>query len=236
MDPLPRRAAWRLDRRPLGYREAWDLQRRLERKRSVHAIPDTLLLTEHPPVFTLGRRTPARHLPGGAGALRRAGASVVVTDRGGDVTFHGPGQLVAYPILDLTAWKKDVHAYLRALEAVAIRTAAAFGVEAERREGFTGVWRGGPRPRKLASIGVRVSRWIATHGLALNVSTDLSWFSRIVPCGIEGCRMTSLEAESGRSLGLGAVADALASAFSEVFRRDLVPAPAGGLAEGERVG
>ena len=132
------------------------------------------------------------------------GAEVIETDRGGDVTFHGPGQLVAYPIVHLAGWKKDVHAYLRALEAAAIETAAWFGTAATRREGLTGVWCCAEgAPRKLASIGVRVSRWVASHGLAFNVTTDLGWFSHIVPCGIRDSATTSLELETGRSLTCG---------------------------------
>ena len=184
-----------------------------------------LLLTEHPPVFTLGRVARAEHLLTSIEQLREEGAEVVTTDRGGDVTFHGPGQLVVYPVFDLAGWKKDVHAYLRALEAVAIRTAASFGVPAARHQGFTGAWCGGAERRKLASIGVRVSRWVATHGLALNVSTDLRWFRRIVPCGIAECRVTSLEAETGRRLTLDRVADRLAEVFSDVFERQLTRAP-----------
>ena len=224
---------WRLDRRPLEYREAWKLQRRLEALRRRREVPDVLLLTEHPPVFTLGRRTPAENLLSSAAQLRREGAAVMVTDRGGDVTFHGPGQLVAYPVFDLGGWKKDVHAYLRALEAAAIETAARFGVEARRRAGFTGVWCGVGAPRKLAAIGVRVSRWIATHGLALNANTELSWFSRIIPCGIGGCRVTSLEEESGRPLPMERVADAFAEAFAAEFDRKPIPVPNGAVPAAE---
>ena len=212
-------AAWRLDRRPLGYRAAWALQRELVSRRQRDEIPDLLLLTEHPPVFTLGRTARREHL---LGDPARLGAEVVETDRGGDVTFHGPGQLVAYPILDLAGWRKDVHAYLRALEAVGIGAAARCGVEACRREGFTGAWCGA---RKLASIGVRVTRWVASHGVAINVTTDLEWFERIVPCGIRGSAPTSLEAETGRPLTMDTVADRVADAFAAVFGRRLTKAP-----------
>ena len=219
---------WRLDRRPLGYREAWALQRELQRRRQADRIPDVLLLTEHPPVFTLGRAARREHLLADPARLAREGAEVVETDRGGDVTFHGPGQLVAYPIVALSAWRKDVHAYLRLLEAAVIRAAAAFGVPAERRPGLTGVWRArlpdGP-PRKLASIGVRVSRWVTSHGAALNANTDLRWFDRIVPCGIRGAEATSLAAELGRPVSPDAVADAFAAAFADELGRGLSPAP-----------
>ena len=142
------------------------------------------------------------------------------------MTFHGPGQLVAYPIVHLAGWKKDVHAYLRALEAAAIETAAWFGTAATRREGLTGVWCcAGGAPRKLASIGVRVSRWVASHGLALNVTTDLGWFSHIVPCGIRDSATTSLELETGRSLTVDAVADRLAITLAGVMGRRIAAAP-----------
>ncbi len=217
---------WRLDLRPLSYRHAWDLQRDLVERRQRDEIPDVLLLTEHPPVFTLGKSAHREHLLEPPAQLAGRGAEVIETDRGGDVTFHGPGQLVAYPIVHLGGWKKDVHAYLRALEGAAIETAAWFGTTASRRTGLTGVWcGGGGAPRKLASIGVRVSRWVASHGLAFNVTTDLGWFSHIVPCGIRDSGTTSLEIETGRSPSLDAVADRLASSFADIFGRQIIPAP-----------
>ena len=219
---------WRLDLRPLGYRAAWDFQRALVERRQRDEIPDVLLLTEHPPVFTLGKSAHRENLLEPPEQLAGRGAEVVETDRGGDVTFHGPGQLVAYPIVHLAGWKKDVHAYLRALEAAAIETADWFGAAASRREGLTGVWcSAGGAPRKLASIGVRVSRWVASHGLAVNVTTDLGWFSHIVACGIRDSAVTSLEAETGRPLSVDAVADRLAASVADVLDRRLVPAPDG---------
>lgn len=195
-------------------------------RRQRDEIPDVLLLTEHPPVFTLGKSAHRENLLEPPEALAGRGAEVVETDRGGDVTFHGPGQLVAYPIVHLGGWQKDVHAYLRALEAAAIETAARFGAAAFRRAGLTGVWCGaGGAPRKLASIGVRVSRWVASHGLAFNVSTDLGWFAHIVACGIHGAETTSLEAETGRPLSLDPVADRLAASFANVLGRRLAAAP-----------
>jgi len=217
---------WRLDLRPLGYRAAWDFQRTLVERRQRDEIPDVLLLTEHPPVFTLGKSADHENLLEPPEALTGRGAEVVETDRGGDVTFHGPGQLVAYPIVHLGAWKKDVHAYLRALEAAAIQTAAWFGAAATRREGLTGVWcTTGGAPRKLASIGVRVSRWVASHGLALNVTTDLGWFSHIVACGIRDATATSLALETGRPVSVDTAADRLAASFADVLGRRIVPAP-----------
>lgn len=217
---------WRLDLRPLGYRAAWEFQRELVVRRQREEIPDVLLLTEHPPVFTLGKTADRSHLLEAPSRLAARGAEVIETDRGGDVTFHGPGQLVAYPIVHLARWKKDVHAYLRALEAVAIETAARFGAVASRRDGLTGVWCcAGGRPRKLASIGVRVSRWVASHGLAVNVTTNLGWFSHIVPCGIRNAGTTSLAVETGRPLSLDVVADRVAISFAGVLNRRIVPAP-----------
>lgn len=215
---------WRLDRRPLAYDDGVLLQRELVRRRQRREIPDVLVLTEHPPVFTLGRRARSEHLLESEGRLRAAGAEVRPTERGGDVTFHGPGQLVVYPIFDLAAWRKDLHAYLRALEGVVIEAAADLGVRAGRRPGLTGAWCG---ERKLAAIGVRVSQWVASHGAALNVNTDLRWFSRIVPCGIAECEVTSLAREAGREVPLDRAADRVAAAFARRFGRRLTLAPPG---------
>ena len=230
---------WRLDRRPLDYRTAWALQRDLLRRRQAGEIPDVVLLTEHPPVYTLGRTARREHLL--FDASRRAGgmgaAEVVETDRGGDVTFHGPGQLVAYPIVALASWKKDVRAWLRLLEAAVIRAAADFGVPAGRRPGVTGVFclpgagaadpAGATPPRKLAAIGVRVSRWVTSHGVAVNANTDLRWFDRIVPCGLREVRTTSLAAELGRPVVMERLAEALAAAVAAELGRELRPAPKG---------
>ncbi len=219
---------WRLDHRPLEYADALRLQRELVRRRRRGDVPDVLLLTEHPPVFTLGTTSSPEHLLEPEARLRADGAEVCATDRGGDVTFHGPGQLVVYPIVDLAAWKRDLHAYLRALEAVVIAAAAGCGVRAQRRAGLTGVWCGAPGDeRKLASIGVRVSRWVASHGAAVNVTTDLDWFSRIVPCGIRDCRVTSIEVETGARRSLDEMADRVAAAFRREFGRRETPAPSG---------
>ena len=230
---------WRLDRRPLDYRAAWALQRDLLLRRQAGEIPDVLLLTEHPPVFTLGRLARREHLlfdAAGPGVLP-AGAEVIETDRGGEVTFHGPGQLVAYPIVALSAWKKDVRAWLRLLEAAVIRAAAEFGVPAGRRPGLTGVWLppdadegregAGRPPRKLAAIGVRVSRWVTSHGVAVNANTDLRWFDRIVPCGLRDAETTSLAAELGCPVEMARLADALAAAVAAELGRELQPAPSG---------
>jgi lipoate-protein ligase B len=177
------------------YAEALAWQRRLAEDRIARHLPhDLLLLLEHPPVITLGRTAHGPHV------LRPDGIDVVEVERGGDVTYHGPGQLVGYPIIDLTGLKPDLHWYLRTLEQALITGLVELGITAERRPGFTGVWTGG---RKIASIGIHVKRWVTWHGFALNVTTDLAAFDRIVPCGIAGVRMTSVERERGLEQGAG---------------------------------
>jgi lipoyl(octanoyl) transferase len=171
------------------YGEALDCQRQLAEDRIAGRLDhDVLLLLEHPPVVTLGRASHAAHL------LETAGVEVFEVERGGDVTFHGPGQLVGYPILDLRAYKQDLHWYLRTLEQALIEALAILNIPAERNPGYTGVW---TRGKKIASIGVHVKQWVTWHGFALNVATDLADFDRIVPCGIEGVEMTSVERETG---------------------------------------
>jgi lipoyl(octanoyl) transferase len=209
----------------VSYDDGLKLQAQLVEERRSGAIPDTLLLLEHPPVITLGVKTRQgpKHIVATAEQLDHEGVTVHETGRGGDVTYHGPGQLVGYPILDLAAEgniRKDVHRYVRDLEEVLIRTAASFGIEATRVEGLTGVWVGPPgREEKLAAIGVRISRWITSHGFALNVSTDLSHFNLIVPCGIVDHGVTSLEKLLGRAVTLAEAEDAAETAFRSVFAR-----------------
>ena len=176
------------------YAEALEWQRSLAQARIERRLPhDMLLLLEHPPVVTFGRNSQATHL------LRPAGVDVFEVERGGDVTFHGPGQLVGYPIIDLTGYKQDLHWYLRTLEQALIGALSMLGIPAERNPGYTGVWTQG---RKIASIGIHVKQWVTWHGFALNVTTDLAHFDRIVPCGIPGVEMTSVERELGGSEGL----------------------------------
>ena len=177
-------------------------------------MEDCLLLVEHPPVITLGRGAKRTHLLGDEELLRARGVEVWETERGGDVTFHGPGQLVGYPILDLTRHGKDLHRYMRKLEEVLIRTLEIYGIQAERRAGQTGVW---VRGDKIASIGVHVSRWVSRHGFALNVSPDLSAFDLIVPCGLTGIRMTSMAALLNQEVLVQAVAKVVADQFALVF-------------------
>ena len=209
----------RLDIRRLGeisYEDGLILQAKLVEERRAGAIPDTLLLLQHPPVITLGvktRRGP-NHIVASEETLAGAGVTVHETGRGGDVTYHGPGQLVGYPILDLAPDRKDVHIYVRDIEEVLIRTAAAFGVEAKRVPGLTGVWVGPDgREEKLAAIGIRISRWITSHGFALNVSTNLDHFNLIVPCGIVDRQVTSLEKLLGRTVTIAEAERAVEQAF-----------------------
>ena len=208
------------------YRDAWELQRSLAAAVSQGAIPETVLLLEHPPVVTLGRRAAVDelHVPEGAPV------EVVETDRGGKSTYHGPGQLVCYPILDLKAHGKDVKRYVRDLEEALIRTLAAFGLEGGRVDGLTGVWLQSP-PRKIASIGVHISRWVTTHGYALNVDLDPAPFTDwITACGLEDAAFTTMARELGRPLPVDEARPAAAAALEEVFGLafEEVPAEAGG--------
>ncbi len=203
------------------YREAWTLQRAMAAQRLADAIPDTLLLLEHPPTLTLGRSADPAHLLASPEMLERAGVAVVETDRGGDVTYHGPGQLVGYPILNLRAapHQPDLHAYLRDLEKTLIRALAVYGVTAGRFPGLTGVWTqlDTPHPIKIAAIGIKTSRWITTHGFALNVCPNLAHFDLIVPCGIRDYGVTSLSRLLNRDITVEEVRPAVQTAFAEVF-------------------
>lgn len=199
----------------MPYAEALDVQEEAVKARRAGEIPDTLFLVEHPHVITLGSSSHPEHVLVDADERARKGIELFDTGRGGDVTYHGPGQLVAYPILDLKPDRKDLHAYLRDLEGVVIDVVASYGVAAERSEGQTGVWTAGG---KIAAIGVRVSSgWITSHGLALNVGTDLSYFGTIVPCGIADRDVTSLERELGREVPVAEVRDVLVEAFCGRF-------------------
>ncbi len=235
------------------YEEALVAQRWLEDARQEGEAPDTLLLLEHPPVYTRGRRATEEELPMRREWYEMQGIEVHDTDRGGRVTYHGPGQLVAYPIVSLKPYDDDVHEYVRRLERVAIESLADHDVEATTIEGLTGVWtgqgppdrrarnrpippvsspslEGGGRARKIGSIGVHVSRGVTTHGLAINVNNDLQPFEWVVPCGIDDCRVTSLSRELGAEQDLAAFADTVAARYGEVFERtpvDTEPAALG---------
>ncbi len=201
----------------VAYGAGLELQQQLVAERQAGRIPDQLLLLEHDPVFSLGRNARPEHVLFPAELLRGRGYDVFETGRGGDVTYHGPGQLVGYPILDLAPDRRDVHRYVRDLEEVMIRTCADYGVQAQRVAGLTGTWVG---QDKIGAIGVRISRWVTSHGFAFNVTTDLSAFDLIVPCGIRGRGVTSLERLLGRAVPLAEVGDRLARHFAAVFERD----------------
>jgi lipoate-protein ligase B len=196
------------------YAEAWDLQKQLFTARSEGKIGDVLLLTEHEPVYTLGKGANENHVLAGAAELQSRHIDLHHIDRGGDVTFHGPGQLVGYPILDLNGFYLDVHRYLRDLELVLMGTLEAYNIPAERSEGYTGVW---TRGEKIAAIGVKMQRWITMHGFALNISTDLSYFERIIPCGIFHKGVTSMEQASGTPMNVDEVAGVVVAQFESVF-------------------
>lgn len=205
------------------YEAAWREQDALVAKRIAQEIPDTLVFTEHDPVYTVGLRSGAdQNLVWDPAHLAREGIEVVKSNRGGDITYHGPGQIVGYPIVDLSP-RKDLHEYLRFLEEIMIDTVGTFGLIATRREGKTGIWVG---TRKVAAIGVAVRRWVAYHGFALNVNPDLSHFQGIVPCGISATEgtVTSLQAELGRSIELAEVRAALEHAFKTRLPAFLTPA------------
>ena len=209
----------------IGYTEAWALQKRLVAARKAGAIEDVLLLCEHPHVITLGRNGNRGHLLASEHVLKQKGVELHATDRGGDVTYHGPGQLVGYPILNLGAIRRDVVWYVRMLEEAMIRATAEFGVSAERLEGRTGIWvRNNIAEEKLAAIGVHISRWVTSHGFAYNVSTDLRYFDLIVPCGIADREPTSLEKILGRGIEPKEAAPPLIRHFGEVFGLEMKPA------------
>lgn len=212
------RELWVVNLGTVPYEEALELQRELARERISGAIPqDMLLLLEHPPVVTLGRSAKSKNLVASADFLASRGVELFEVERGGDVTFHGPGQLVGYPIIDLKRHRMDLHWYLRQIEQALIDTLAEYSISAERNTGFTGVW---TNRRKIASIGVHVRDWVTWHGFALNVTTDLSYFDLIIPCGIEGVTMTSIEREV-KNLGsalkpsaVGGLTDVSSAAFA----------------------
>src|SRR5512133_2577151 len=216
------RGAYLLDLDRVPYKEAWDLQRALAGALSQGSIPDTVIFLEHPPVVTLGRRTDEQelHVPPGAEV------EVVETDRGGKSTYHGSGQLVCYPILDLERHGKDVKKYVRDLEEALIRTLTLLGIEATRLDGLTGVWLQRP-PRKIASIGVHISRWVTTHGYALNVDLDPAPFTEwITACGLEDAAFTTIARELGRPVAVEEVRPLARAALGEVFGLELDDLPA----------
>jgi lipoyl(octanoyl) transferase len=208
----------------IAYEPAFDLQRRLVAARKSGAIPDVLLLCEHPHVITLGRNGHSENLLASEHLLRQMGVEFHATDRGGDITYHGPGQIVGYPILNLAEIRRDVAWYVRQLEVAMIRATAEFGITGVRKEGMTGVWvetADGAEPEKLAAIGVHLSRWVTSHGFAYNVSTDLRYFDLIVPCGIPDKRATSLERLLGRTVQREEVVPRIVAHLGEVLGREM---------------
>jgi lipoyl(octanoyl) transferase len=204
----------------LNYSEALGIQQTIASERKLGLGCDHLLFVEHPHVVTIGRNGREENLLASEAALKARGIELFESDRGGDVTYHGPGQLVAYPIMDLREWKRDVGAFVRGIEQVLIDTLAGFGIEAQRIPKLTGVW---VDDAKIAAIGVHLSRWVSTHGLALNVTTDLSYFQYIVPCGLTK-PVTSMAALGVRP-GMEAVKASLANRFQKVFDFELQPVP-----------
>lgn len=205
------------------YENGMKLQQKLVEMRQNDEIPDQLLLLEHPPVITLGRGGDAANLLASSDVLKAERVRFFETTRGGDITYHGPGQVVGYPILHLGEGHRDVRRYVTKLEEVLIRTVAEYGITAERAEGKRGIWVGN---NKIAAIGVRLARWVTSHGFALNVTTNLDHFRLITPCGLRGTGVTSIERETGRAVPLDEVRAVVAKHFAEIFQRALIPRPA----------
>jgi lipoyl(octanoyl) transferase len=217
----PEKICWVVDVGLIPYGPACALQRELVEARKAGAIPDVLLLCEHPHVITLGRAGKRDNLRAGERLLARMNVEFHDTDRGGDITYHGPGQIVGYPILDLAQHRRDIRWYVEQLEELMIRATADFGLAAHRSEANHGVWLDGPADEeKLAALGVHLSRWVTSHGFAYNVATDLSYFDLIVPCGVAGKRPTSLERALGRAVPIDEVRERLVAHFASVFARE----------------
>jgi lipoyl(octanoyl) transferase len=225
---------WTVRAGTVAYDEARRAQKALEAARLAGEVPDLALVLEHPPVYTKGRRTSPAELPMGEQWYRMQGIEVTETDRGGRVTYHGPGQLVVYPIISLRELAKpdDVHAFVSSMERAMIAALGDWGIEAGLFEGLTGVWVGSDRPpsgdaRKIGSIGIHVNRGVTTHGLAINVNNDLQPFEWVVPCGIEAVRMTSVSRELGGEQDFDAFATSMVARLAEVYGRELVERPPG---------
>ncbi len=190
----------------MDYQEAWDLQKEILNLRVDEKVNDVLFLLEHPHTYTLGKVADKKNLIGSEDYLHENKISVFDIDRGGDITYHGPGQIVGYPIIDLKKWKKDTHKYLRSLEEVIIKTCADYGLKGLRDSKYTGVW---IEDKKIAAIGIKVSRWVTMHGFAFNINTDLDFFSGIIPCGIADKGVTSLKNELNKSIDISEVKEKL---------------------------
>ncbi len=198
----------------IDYHEAWDLQKEILAMRVDEKINDVLFLLEHPHTYTLGKVADKRNLIGSVDYLMQNKISVFDIDRGGDITYHGPGQIVGYPIIDLKKWKQDTHRYLRSLEEVIIKTCSEYGLKGARDSKYTGVWIG---DKKIAAIGIKVSRWVTMHGFAFNINTDLDFFSGIIPCGIVDKGVTSLKNELSKSIDISEVKEKLVNNFKNIF-------------------
>ena len=233
VDPSPRasRSCIAVQAGTIAYAEAWELQKRLHARVAAGDLPGVLLLLEHPHVFTLGRRGELSHVLANREQLDRMGATIHHVDRGGEVTYHGPGQLVGYPIVDLRRWGGGPLRYVRALEEVLVATLAEFGIPAQSDQRPTGVWVGAS---KIAAIGVKISRGVTTHGFALNVAPDLSYFDHIVPCGMPDVRITSMAAERPEIAAVGQVVQALVRHFARVFGVTVQWATSESLGQAER--
>jgi lipoate-protein ligase B len=214
MNDKTKNKTFRLDLGRTEYRTAWDIQKKLVSLRSENKIPDCLIFTEHDPVITMGRATDPKNLLCSREYLNENGINLFEIERGGDITFHGPGQLVAYPIIDLNGRGRDLHQFLRDLETMIIATLSDLGVRAEIKKGLTGVW---AKDQKLAAIGVAVSRWVTYHGLALNVSTDLDYFKLINPCGITKYPVGSVSQLLGKQIMISEVSDIMTEKFAGIF-------------------
>jgi len=215
---------WLIDLGLIAYAPACELQHRAVEARKAGTIPDVLFLCEHPHVITLGRNGKLENLRASDRVLRQMNVEFHPTDRGGDITYHGPGQIVGYPILDLTEHRRDVRWYVHQLEEAMIRATSEFGIEAHRVEGLHGIWLDTPGgAEKLAALGVHLSRWVTSHGFAYNISTDLRYFDLIAPCGIADKRATSLERGLRREVSQIEVSSSLARHFGDVFERKIVP-------------
>lgn len=198
----------------IDYKEAWDLQYSLHQQRVENQISDLLLLLEHPNTYTLGKTAHIENLIGGKEFLEQNNITVYNIDRGGDITYHGPGQIVGYPIINLTEWYQDSHKYLRTLEEVMIKVCNDYNLNATRVEGYTGVW---IEDRKIAAIGIKISRWVTMHGFAFNVNTNLDLFNGIIPCGISDKSVTSLQKELGKEISITEVKEKIIRNFINEF-------------------
>lgn len=214
MDDVKNKILFYADLGFIDYKEAWDLQYKIHSNRVAGNIKDHLLLLEHPNTYTLGKTANRSHLVGTDQFLKEKNISVYDIDRGGDITYHGPGQLVGYPILDLSEWYQDTHKYLRALEEVIIRVCSEFSITGKRDPKYTGVW---IEDRKIAAIGIKVSRWVTMHGFAFNINTDLSLFNGIIPCGISDKAVTSLSKETKKTIEIDIIKNLLIKHFKEIF-------------------